>query len=64
MNIWIIFGHFQIFLSRISSAVLAVSIWGNVTVNVSLEVASEAGLWIVIWLKGGIGMKICALDPL
>ncbi len=42
VDVWIIFGHPQIYLSGISSFVLAVSIWGNVAVNVSVEVASDA----------------------
>ncbi len=44
MDFWIIFGHSQIILSGISSLVLAVSIWGNVAVNVSVEVAGDAGM--------------------
>ncbi len=74
VDAWIIFGYSQIFLSGISSLVLDVSIWGNVAVNVSVEVAGDAGMdgvsdndawskvkWYV--LKVGIGAKICALDP-
>ncbi len=74
MDSWIIFGYSQIFLSGISSLVLDVSIWGNVAVNVSVEVAGDAGMDGVsdkmhgprrsgMWLKGGIGTEICALDP-
>ncbi len=44
MDISIIFGHSQIFSSGISSSVLAVSIWGNVAFDFSVEVASDAGM--------------------